>query len=189
MVLVFVSKQSILSNMEKSTHHDLSPPQPTKSIASQEAESQFDLGLKFASGTGAAQDFVRAAECYRKAASQSHPLAQFNLGIMYAEGQGMAADASESLMWFGRSARLGDAGAQFKLGESFHQASLSQAPMPAAESRIEAYKWYRLAAVQGYMGSEVSLESLGLKMSAADVVAGNARVDAFVIEPPKNQSS
>ena len=153
-----------------------------------EAESQFDRGLKFASGVGAARDFVQAAECYRKAADQGHSLAQFNLGVMYAEGQGMPVDAAESLVWFARSARLGDAGAQSRLGDSFYHASLKQPPSAAAESRIEAYKWYRLAAAQGYKTSETSFGSVSMRMSWADVADGNARVTAFVIgllKPPQ----
>ncbi len=176
----------MLSSMDKSAHPKLSsPPQTTGPVVvtpdapSGDAESQFDRGVRFASGPGAARDYAQAAVCYRKAADQSHPLAQFNLGIMYAEGHGMAPDAAESLVWFGRSARLGDAGAQFKLGDNCYHASLRQTPSDAAESRIEAYKWYRLAAAQGYEGSEASYSSLSLKMTWEDVAAGNARVDAF----------
>jgi TPR repeat protein len=183
MVLVFVSKPGILSNMEKSAQQEIASLIPD--APSGDAEIQFDRGLRFASGTGAAQDFAQAAECYRKAAEQSHSLAQFNLGVMYAEGQGVTADAAESLVWFGRSAQLGDAGAQSRLGDNFYHASLRQPPSVAVESRIEAYKWYRLAAAQGYKESEASSGALSMKMTWADVAAGNTRVAAFVIGPQK----
>ena len=91
----------------------------------------------------------------------------------------MVPDAAESLVWFGRSARLGDAGAQVKLGDNCYHASLRQTPQDATESRIEAFKWYRLAAAQGYEGSEASFASLSMKMTWEDVAAGNARVEAF----------
>ncbi len=187
--MVFHSKPVILSNMEKSIHLELPLPQAPKTTVSEDAESQFSLGVKFASGTGATQDFVQAAECYRKAAGQSHALAQFNLGVMYAEGQGMVADVAESLVWFGRSARLGDAGAQIKLGDSLHFASLTQLPPFAAESRIEAYKWYRLAAAQDYPTADISSNVLSLKMTWADVAAGNMRAAAFKIGQPKSPSA
>ena len=174
--------------MEKSTHPELSLSPPSQTATSEDAQSQFDLGVKFASATGASQDFVQAAECYRKAASQSHALAQFNLGVMYAEGQGMAVDAAESLVWFGRSARLGDAGAQIKLGDNLHYASLTQLPPVATESRIEAYKWYRLAAAQGYQTAEISSGVLSMKMTREDVTAGNVRVAAFKIGLPESET-
>lgn len=149
-----------------------------------DAEMQFNLGLKFAADQGAAQDYRQAADWYHKAAEQNHSLAQFNLGVMYARGQGVARDAAQSAMWFGRAARLGDAGAQHRLGDHCQHASFEQAPAEALESRIEAYKWYRLAAAQGYKDSEKAWTTLIINMTRADVAAGNERVAAFAIGKP-----
>jgi len=151
----------------------------------EDAEVQFHLGLKFASGTGAAQDYAQAAEWYGKAAEQNHLLAQFNLGMMYARGQGVARDAIQSRMWLDRAAQQGDAGAQFHLGDNCHRASFKQLPADASESRIEAYKWYRLAAAQGYQGSEGAHATLTFNMTREDVAASNQRVAAFEIGKPK----
>ncbi len=150
-----------------------------------DAEVQFGMGLKFAADTGMAQDYRQAADWYHKAAEQDHSLAQFNLGVMYAMGQGVIRDATQSAVWFGRAARLGDAGAQFHLGESCQRVSFKQAPADASESRIEAYKWYRLAAAQGYKDSEKAWSNLTFNMTRADVTAGNQRVAAFEIGKPK----
>jgi TPR repeat protein len=125
-------------------------------------------------------------EWYRKAAEQNHFLAQFNLGIMYAHGQGVTRDAVQSRMWLGKAAQQGDAGAQFHLGNNCHRASFRQVPADASESRIEAYKWYRLAAAQGYQGSEMAHATLTLNMTRADVAAGNQRFAAFEMEKPKS---
>lgn len=150
------------------------------------AEVQFGMGLKFANGEGAAQDYAQAAEWYRKAADQSHPLAQFNLGVMYANGQGMMRDDAQSAMWFGKAAQQGDAGAQFNLGRSCHRASLGSLAKNAPESRIEAYKWYRLAQAQGYKDSDAGCETLILSiMTREDVAAGDRRVAAFEVEKSK----
>src|ERR1017187_8950571 len=188
MLLVFGPKQCIIAIMDKSSHRKMfSPPQkPVGTIARpkadyEDAEVQFHLGLKFASGKGAGLDYVQAVEWYRKAAEQNHFLAQFNLGMMYAHGQGVARDAVQSRMWLGKAAQQGDAGAQFHLGDNCQRASFRQVPADASESRIEAYKWYRLAAAQGYEGSEMAHATLTLNMTRADVAAGNQRVAAFEI--------
>ena len=149
------------------------------------AEAQFGLGLKFANGKGVAQDYVQAANWYRKAAEQSHALAQFNLGTMYATGQGVAQDKAQSAVWFDKAAHLGDAGAQFNLGKSCHRASFGGLAKDAPEARIEAYKWYRLAAVQGYQGSDAAGTALISNMTRADVVAGDLRVAAFTVAGSK----
>jgi len=152
----------------------------------EDMEVQFSMGLKFASGQGAGLDYARAVEWYRKAAEQNHSLAQLNLGMMYAHGQGVARDAVQSRLWLDRAAQQGDAGAQFHLGDHCQRASFRQAPADASESRIEAYKWYRLAAAQGYQGSEMAHATLTLNMTRADVAAGNRRVDAFEMEKPRS---
>lgn len=149
-----------------------------------DAEVQFGMGLKFAANTGAGQDYGQAAEWYHKAAEQNHSLAQFNLGVMYARGQGVAKDAAQSELWFDKAAKLGDAGAQFHLGDSCQRASFGQAPAEATESRIEAYKWYRLAAAQGYMDSAKAWSNLTLNMTQQDVTIGNQRVAAFEAGKP-----
>jgi TPR repeat protein len=151
-----------------------------------DAEVQFGRGLKFASGKGAAQDYLQAAEWYRRAAEQNHSLAQFNLGIMYAQGQGVACDPIQSRMWFDKAAQQGDAGAQFNLGDSCQRASLERMPVNASESRIEAYKWYCLAAAQGYKESRTAYITMTLSMTREDVAAGNRRVAAFEIRKPQS---
>ena len=178
--------------MVKSPHPNTfsSPEKPVAAAAPANAECvnaevQFHLGLKFAGSGGTVPDYAQAAEWYRKAAEQDHSLAQFNLGMMYAHGQGVRQDAVQSRAWYAKAAQQGDAGAQFNLGNSCHHASFSQVSAEAAESRIEAYKWYRLAAAQGYQGSELAHTILSLDMTRADISAGNQRVAAFKIGKPK----
>ena len=63
---------------------------------SQDADTQFALGVSHGNRRGVLQDFALAAQCYRKAADQNHCLAQFNLGVMCARGQGMPLDDAEA---------------------------------------------------------------------------------------------
>ena len=177
--------------MEKSWYRKLfsgpqkSDPEVTPAATDYgDAEVQFGMGLKFANGTGVAQDFVQAAEWYHKAADQNHSLAQFNLGTMYASGQGLTRDDVRSVIWFDKAAQQGDAGAQFCMGRSCHRASFGGSPASVLESRIEAYKWYRLAAAQGYKVSDNACTTLILNMAHNDVADGNQRVAAFVVAKP-----
>lgn len=150
-----------------------------------DADVQFRMGLKFAKGDGAAQDYVQAAEWYRKAADQNHSRAQFNLGVLYVEGLGVTRDDAESSMWFGRAAHQGNVKAQFNLGRSCHRTSFGGLPEEAPESRIEAYKWYQLAAAQGCKGSHINCAALVFNMTREDIAAGDQRVAAFAVEKTK----
>ena len=149
-----------------------------------DAEAQFAMGIHCSSsGTAVPGQLDQAAHWYRKAADQNHALAQFNLGLMFALGQGRPPDDATAVHWIRRSAEGGDAGAQFNLGSRYHRHSVGADPMDHTESRIEAYKWYHLAAGQGYDGSALQCERLALGMTRAEVTDGNQRVAAFLIRP------
>ncbi len=153
---------------------------PCLDADSVDAEVQFNLGVQFATGAGRTQDYAQAADWYRKAAAQNHGLAQFNLGMMYARGQGVVRDDAASAVWFGRAAHLGDAGGQHHMGRKCQRASMDGSPADAPEARIEAYKWYQLAAAQGYKASEGAYAILTFKMTRAEVTEANQRITRFV---------
>jgi TPR repeat protein len=142
------------------------------------AEAQFRLGLNYANGDRSAQNYGQAAKWYLKAAEQNHALAQFNLGTMYASGQGVHQDESEAEIWFGKAAQQGDAAAQHCLGMGRYRASI-RLPENMRESRIEACKWFILAAAQGYRGSDAARDTLVLKMTHEDVAEATQRVVSF----------
>jgi len=149
-----------------------------------DAEAQFALGLNYGSAEGKLENLVQAAEWYRKAADQNHSLAQFNLGLMYFKGDGVPRDAAAAVSWMRRAANQGDAGAQFNLGMRCHRASLGGLQLDPLESKVEAYKWLRLAATQGYRGSAEACESVTLAMNREEVAEGNRRAAAFVAGSP-----
>jgi TPR repeat protein len=144
------------------------------------AEAQFSLGLRFANGEGTALDYTRAAHWYLRAADQNHALAQFNLGVMFAGGQGVDRDEAKAMMWTQRAAQQGDAGAQHSLGLSHRRASFEGLSKDARESNLEAYKWFRLAAAQGYRDSGAAFETISLGLTRAEVAEGEERATAFV---------
>lgn len=152
----------------------------TRAKAAQgDAEAQYSLGLKYGCGDQVVLDLSQAAAWYRRAADQDHPLAQFNLAMMYAEGQGVTQDDAEAVRWIRRAAALGDAGAQFNLAVRCQRASLSREQPAASEAKIEAYKWFQLAAAQGYGNSAQFCESMNLSMTLDEVAQGDRRAEAF----------
>jgi uncharacterized protein len=168
------------------------PPPVQESTAAKaqrgDAEAQFCLGLSYANGEGAARDYALAEHWYLKAAGQNHALAHFNLGMMHANGQGVPCDRVKSLEWIQLAADLGDAGAQYKLGTTRHRASLDPRSEDASQLRIDAYKWFRLAADQGYLGSETACQVVSLNMTREDVQESGRRVEAFSVRKPNPDS-
>jgi TPR repeat protein len=148
------------------------------------AEVQFFLGLQHGSALGEALDFIQAAQWYRKAADQDHVLAQYNLGVMFARGQGVLQNDVTAAGWMRKAAEGGDAGAQYDLGSRCHRASVDPLRQGAMESRIEAYKWFHLAAAQEYRDSVTACDRITINMTRAEVDEGNRRATAFVARKP-----
>ena len=68
------------------------------------ANAQFDLGVRYATGKGVAHDDDEAARWIRKAAEQGHVSAEFSLGVMYADGNGVPQDSALALLWLRKAA-------------------------------------------------------------------------------------
>jgi TPR repeat protein len=196
MQLVIPRKASMLSSMGilswyRSAFLQSQPRRSGELLAAAEsgdAEAQVGLGLKLSKGADSARDPDQAARWFRQAALQGHALAQFNLGLMLASGDGVPQDIPEGLTWTRKAAEGGDAAAQFSLGSRCHRSSVSRQDGDCAESRIEAYKWFFLAAAQGYKGSAAACEQVTLKMTRDEVVHGNERVTTFRVRKPSEAS-
>jgi TPR repeat protein len=190
--LVFGREQPMLVSMGLSSWYRrlFSRPRQTEPPPSQaaaehgDADAQFALGVQYSGAGEASDDLAQAVQWYRMAANQDHAPAQFNLGQMLANGQGTAQDDDAALIWIRKAAEGGEAGAQFSLGMRYHRSSVHHLQMDAAESRIEAYKWFHLSAVQGYKGSEAARERVTLSMTREEVADGNQRVAVFAIRKP-----
>jgi hypothetical protein len=148
-----------------------------------DAEAQFSLGVKFASGGSDWLDYPKAAHWYLMAAKQNHALAQFNLALMLEGGQGVPQDEAKAQMWLQKAAQQGDAGAQHHLGLRHRRASFEGLPKDRLESNLEAYKWFRLAAAQGYRASGAACDEISIGLPRAQVDEGNDRAEACLPAP------
>ena len=147
------------------------------------AEELFLKGLSFASGQDIVQDYVQAAQCYTEAAQLDHSLAQLSLAALYERGQGVARDKTKATMWLTKAAKLGNAAAQYRLGVQEHLACRTRTGQSEVEGHIEALKWVRLSAAQGYHGGENACEFVALGMTREEVDEGGRRAAAFVPGP------
>ena len=71
------------------------------------AAGKSNLGVCYYDGLGVEQDYVKAAELYRKAAEDNFGWAMRNLGECYEEGKGVEKNLDEAKRWY-RKATLSD---------------------------------------------------------------------------------
>ncbi len=105
----------------------------------------------YAGQNGAEQDFIKAADWYRKLAKTGDPRAQTSLGLMYARGYGVAKNLAEAHRWWNFAAAQNDPGAQFNLGLTYIQGEGVTAD-PARAAR-----WFREAARRGHVQAQYNL--------------------------------
>ncbi|MDR0528579.1 MAG: GYF domain-containing protein [Zoogloeaceae bacterium] len=73
-----------------------------------DAQKQFELGFKYATGDGVPKDDARAAEWYKKAADQGYAEAQAMLGFSYLLGNGVIQDQEKGCSLIRLAAEQGD---------------------------------------------------------------------------------
>lgn len=124
----------------------------------------------YAGQDGAEQDFVKAADWYRRLAKTGDPRAQTSLGLMYARGYGVAKNLAEAHRWWNFAAAQNDPGAQYNLGLTYVQGEGVDAD-PARAAR-----WFREAARRGHVQAQYNL---GLLLHEGKGIARNAQEAYF----------
>ena len=107
-----------------------------------DADSEFELGLRYYLSEGTPKDLAKAVKWFRKAAEQNNANAQYHLGSCYDEGKGVAKDQTEAVKWYRKAAEQNNPNAQFALGSSYYNGE------GVPKDSAKAVKWLRKAAEQ-----------------------------------------
>jgi len=116
-----------------------------------DAEGQYNLGLKFANGQGVSQDYTKAVQWYQRAAEQDHVAAQFHLGVLYEEGRCVARDYIQAMQWFQKVADKGFPVAQYNLGVMYAKGQ------GVPQDYVQAVFRWQKAANQGNAAAQFAL--------------------------------
>ena len=121
-----------------------------------DASAQLELGDMYENGKGGLKvNKVKANNLYRLAAEGGDGKGQLLLGVNLWHGNGVIQDYEEALFWFRKVVAQKNgavAVAYHNLGSAYRLGVGG-----VSKNQSEAVKWYRLAAEQGYPGSQMSL--------------------------------
>ena len=120
--------------------------------ASDGANAQFSLALKYINGDGVERNPKKAIELYQEAVEQGHIGSMINLANIYAEGKLTRKNltiAGELLL---RAAELGERGAQYNIGLMYYHGK------GVKKDRAKAFQWLQKAAKQQF---HLAQEDLG----------------------------
>jgi len=127
------------------------------------ATAQYELGLLFEYGRGVTQDDAIAAFWYEKAAAQFFTNALYRLAVLYDNGWGQKPDKEKALVLYKTAAEKGHHLAQHDLAIMYFQKS------DTPQSRLEAYKWLKIATVGGSPLMQKHLRMVAKKMSPDEI--------------------
>lgn len=106
--------------------------------------AQFQMGLRYETGSGVKKNAKEAAKWYMRAASKNNVVALYRLGCCYYYGDGVTIDNHSAWRCFKKAAELGDSWACFMLGKCYfygHGVEVNEA---------EAVKCYQKAAAEHF---------------------------------------
>ena len=103
--LLLLSSVTVFQLSAQQTKTDLKPFEEVKAkAAGGDADSAYQLGLRYYNGDGVRKDLAEAAKWFRKAAEQGFAPAQSDLGRSYHNGEGVPQDFAEAVKWYRKAA-------------------------------------------------------------------------------------
>ncbi len=143
------------------------------------AMAQYRLGTLYEKGQGVKKDLASARNWYKRAAGKGNRKAMHNLAVLNAEGgiNGNKPDFKKAAQWFRKAAELGLTDSQFNL------AILSERGLGVPQSRIDAYKWFSLAARNGDKDATNRLETIANQMDSKTLVKARLAVKSWKPAP------
>jgi len=157
-----LAKADIISDWNECSQGIIPLLQKTPGASPSDAQSQYCLGLGYATGHLGQKDLVMATKWFESAAAQNHPGALTVLGYHYEKGYGVAADSTKAVSLYKRAADLGSADGMFNLARAYENG----VGVPA--NKNESVRYYQLAA-QG--GNELAKRALSTMSASASAPA------------------
>ncbi len=130
-----------------------------------DVSAQYNLGVAYAKGIGAARDYQELMKWFRRAADQGAALAQFNVAVMYQRGLGVSVDYAEAAKWYLAAAEGEDPRAQLEIGIKLADGQ------GIARDYVLAHMWLNLAASLGEPNAAMHRDIVAKKMTAGQIAA------------------
>ncbi len=104
-----------------------------------DANAQFELGAKYASGDGVVQNYNEAVKWFNKAAESGHVLSAATLGAFYWAGRGVRQDYVSAYMWSEVAKQAGDEASKYRVAILGSRMT----PDQVNEAQVRATEWLR----------------------------------------------
>ncbi len=143
------------------------------------APAQLRLASLYQDGAaGLATDEAEARAWARRAAEAGDAKAMHFYAMQMYDGVGGARNRVDALNWLTKAASAGRVDSQYNVAQLLEKGDEGVAP-----NRVEAFKWYMIAARRGDQQALASVQRLTSGLSAADRRKAREAADAFTVAP------
>lgn len=148
------------------------------------AEAQTMVGVMFRTGLLGMPDFEEAAAWFEAAAEQDYPDALFNLGLMYfqQETAPFGIELTEHNLRMAAFEHFSRAGARGHIQAQLYLGHMHADGVGIPRDRVEAYKWYQVAAWQRSSLAASARNRLSEQMTADQLDEARRRARDFEAE-------
>ena len=134
----------------------------TKAAETGDALAAHQLGVEYMDGkpTVVQRDYDKSRKYHLQAAAAGDPRSMFDLGSMYEFGLGVTSELHQAAAWYGHAADYGHAQGAYNL------ATMLESGEAGRKDEVEAYKYYIIAAENGFTGVPYNNERLRIDRDA-----------------------
>lgn len=162
--------------------------------------AQYEVGLRYAQGSGVPQDYDQAAYWFELAAKQNLAIAQYRLATLFEKGRGVGQDQEQARAWYESAAQAGNVKAMHNLAviyaegkgvpqdfakagqwflaaadhgladSQYNVAVLFERGLGLEEDKSAAYKWFAIAANNGDEGAVARRDAIADTLDATILV-------------------
>jgi TPR repeat protein len=141
------------------------------------ADSQFWLGVAYESGKGVQQDYKEALQWLAKSAKQGNADAQNMMGVMFEDGEGVPVNYHQAAKWYRAACENRPNGGGAGQGCN-HLGQLYLDGRGVKQSRVEAYKYFKLCSCSSYLANVKSC------MTTAEIAEAERQTEKWIKAHP-----
>jgi localization factor PodJL len=181
--------------------------------ASGNPAAQYEIGLRYAQGSGVPQDYDQAAYWFELAAKQNLAIAQYRLATLFEKGRGVSQDQEQARAWYESAAQAGNVKAMHNLAviyaegkgvpqdfakagqwflaaadhgladSQYNVAVLFERGLGLDEDLATAFKWFAIAANNGDDGAVARRDAIADKLDASILVDAKLAAQTWGAKP------
>lgn len=179
--------------------------------ANGDPSAEFEVAARLAEGRGTGQDYAEALRWYQRSAAKGFAQAQYRVGTLYERGLGVAKDLERAKIWYQRAAEGGNVKSMHNLAvltaggarpnyaaalpwflkaaehglpdSQYNLGVLVENGLGIAADRVEAYKWYALAAKSGDGEAIERRDALISTLTAEELTDADERIAGYRARP------